>query len=733
MSREACLKQYLDKIDVDGLLKLSDRFEKKGQSPEQAFVSAVEAKITTFTHERAKVTNAVRSEYGLPRKESTHVIEADQTQQSQPEETTSEAAAPELTTGDLDYWKEKLGTRYTAKEVISADKTDKSRVGGQETEIKRVTDAMQTVLDAKDQRYVDEGDDLLLAVAYLADTSKWGEDTFGSKKEPDLRRIPTVVREFLSDQETVARAARAKELEYGRDNGPASKMVKMLTKADERERLLQEYRKKQEDKKEVSAKTELATLKKAAAALSDGKELVAEDYDPSAPSDYGLVATKELEIRDKAIAAMETQVRVAEFAQSDKAADLSAGLIKLREQRNAFERAARIAAETRDKAEQKTQVRSNEDEAAPDMAAEREKTREAALERAARRLDMGSVGVDISTSNMKPHHITQLLEHYGIDVTDGVTPAAKKQFTTALKKDVSTYLKDGPEAVPFAIRSAIKAATEDKKGEVRYSKLPKTDAERSTVKGEATGEKASNAPVITEYPNVAGQRTTISVPGHDLEIYYNPTIPQQEQILAKSQEKTLRVLAFGGLNIVWDAEKATHDDVRTALKVMLTQGAVYQYEMKEPSAFKRGANTTGGYSDGHGVLHMWVDKKYTTADFGSRDAMYAAVDALDRDNLMTEFRLLSRNASQGYFSKGQATGEKATAAEAEADLKDFMKSGSLGRNVTVVQDAGALPPNIAKSVSVDDTTQAFVHNGHASRFSRFRDLANRQGTKKRNC
>lgn len=54
-----------------------------------------------------------------------------------------------------------------------------------------------------------------------------------------------------------------------------------------------------------------------------------------------------------------------------------------------------------------------------------------------------------------------------------------------------------------------------------------------------------------------------------------------------------------------------------------------------------------------------------------------------------------------------------TAADITAELKQFMRTASLGRNVNVVQSVQALPPSVRRSVSPTEFTQGFVVDGEA--------------------
>jgi hypothetical protein len=519
------------------------------------------------------------------KKEQTSVTEANQTEQGQ-----SEKAASETVSADLKRWDEKLGNRLTASVIVSADPSVKTRETVP-TEVNDVKSAIQAVLslDPLDRTNRDE---LKLNLNYLAGVAADNKHTFGSSQ--DLQHIPEVVNDFLDEQEDLAVA----------DGSP---LQRMIGRARDRAKTSLAYviNNNEEIKKTDAQKS--AELTKAANAVDAGQTLETE-FDPSAPFDYGPEVTKELAIKDDAIEVLQRR--------SDAEPDntkLAAGLVNARQQRNEYARKEQRRIESDRKASPATTAAG--EEITPDMEAEIAARKEATLERQARRLEMGTKGVDIATSNMKPGHLTSLLEHYGIDVSKGVTPEARKTLQTNLRRDVAAYLKDGPDAVPVGIRGAIKAATEDKKGEVRYSKAAQGPVRftEASFRNKTTGEIVGTGPVHNRYKLPGGWESDLSV---------------------------------------W-----------------------------EP-----------GFTDSE-------EKFYT------RQEAAEVVDIpTSKDGLRTE---------DFSLTKGLTAAERSTAAEVEADLKDFMKSGSLGRNVTVVQDAGALPAGVAKSVSVDDTTQAFVHNGHA--------------------
>ena len=69
--------------------------------------------------------------------------------------------------------------------------------------------------------------------------------------------------------------------------------------------------------------------------------------------------------------------------------------------------------------------------------------------------------------------------------------------------------------------------------------------------------------------------------------------------------------------------------------------------------------------------------------------------------------------SETGVGAGAAAQGGSTAADITAELKQFMRTASLGRNVNVVQSVQALPPSVRRSVSPTEFTQGFVVDGKA--------------------
>jgi hypothetical protein len=228
-------------------------------------------------------------------------------------------------------------------------------------------------------------------------------------------------------------------------------------------------------------------------------------------------------------------------------------------------------------------------------------------------------------------------EDYGYEGTEGI--------------DFSRYRGDGPKTSPQKIYAALREwffTPEQLKAKV-------TVVEKLSDLSQKVRDRISESRKSVYAYTVNGKSTQLQVPGRMLDVTYNPSMEQQEGMLRRATDGILRVYRFGGLNIVWDAGLATHEDVSEALGILMEFGSPQRVQITAPLDFSRFSGETASYATKDGVLHVWTDGQYFERDYGSKRSLEAAVDDFDSENSANSLRTVVQGAQKAQFSKNTAS------------------------------------------------------------------------------